>query len=148
MQICILFKLMCPSTRQHHWKYFCVNVLIPISSNVRTITFDVSNRKWQDYVYIQCEYKSTKQKIKHLLREEWCKCKVCASGTLSASRIRKFSAIFRSTISSSSVAQLFGESMWHHRLCYNPQKEMCCIVRPKYWFVATVCYHWVVDCNS
>ena len=23
------------------------------------------NRKWQDYVYIQCEYKSTKQKIKH-----------------------------------------------------------------------------------
>ena len=29
-----------------------------------------SNRKWQDYVYIQCEYKSTKQKIKHLLREE------------------------------------------------------------------------------
>ena len=29
-----------------------------------------STRKWQDYVYIQCEYKSTKQKIKHLLREE------------------------------------------------------------------------------
>ena len=28
-----------------------------------------NNRKWQDYVYIQCEYKSTKQKIKHLLRE-------------------------------------------------------------------------------
>ena len=28
------------------------------------------NRKWQDYVYIQCEYKCTKQKIKHLLREE------------------------------------------------------------------------------
>ena len=28
------------------------------------------NRKWQDYVYIQCEYKSTKKKIKHLLREE------------------------------------------------------------------------------
>ena len=27
-------------------------------------------RKWQDYVYIQCEYKSTKPKIKHLLREE------------------------------------------------------------------------------
>ena len=27
-------------------------------------------RKWQDYVYIQCEYKSTKQQIKHLLREE------------------------------------------------------------------------------
>ena len=27
-------------------------------------------RKWQDYVYTQCEYKSTKQKIKHLLREE------------------------------------------------------------------------------
>ena len=31
---------------------------------------DPYNRKWQDYVYIQCEYKSTKQKIKHLLREE------------------------------------------------------------------------------
>ena len=30
----------------------------------------IDNRKWQDYVYIQCEYKSTKQKIKHLLREE------------------------------------------------------------------------------
>ena len=30
----------------------------------------ILNRKWQDYVYIQCEYKSTKQKIKHLLREE------------------------------------------------------------------------------
>ena len=30
----------------------------------------VANRKWQDYVYIQCEYKSTKQKIKHLWREE------------------------------------------------------------------------------
>ena len=29
-----------------------------------------SYRKWQDYVYIQCEYKSTKPKIKHLLREE------------------------------------------------------------------------------
>ena len=29
----------------------------------------LSTRKWQDYVYIQCEYKSTKQKIKHLLRE-------------------------------------------------------------------------------
>ena len=28
------------------------------------------SRKWQDYVYIQCEYKSTKQKIKHLLRGE------------------------------------------------------------------------------
>ena len=28
------------------------------------------HRKWQDYVYIQCEYKSTKQKIKHLLWEE------------------------------------------------------------------------------
>ena len=31
---------------------------------------DPTDRKWQDYVYIQCEYKSTKQKIKHLLREE------------------------------------------------------------------------------
>ena len=34
------------------------------------ICFKVNDRKWQDYVYIQCEYKSTKQKIKHLLREE------------------------------------------------------------------------------
>ena len=34
----------------------------------RTVT--MFDRKWQDYVYIQCEYKSTKQKIKHLLREE------------------------------------------------------------------------------
>ena len=32
--------------------------------------YKLLNRKWQDYVYIQCEYKSTKQKIKHLLREE------------------------------------------------------------------------------
>ena len=32
--------------------------------------FLLTYRKWQDYVYIQCEYKSTKQKIKHLLREE------------------------------------------------------------------------------
>ena len=36
--------------------------------NVNKMQF--GNRKWQDYVYIQCEYKSTKQKIKHLLREE------------------------------------------------------------------------------
>ena len=34
------------------------------------IILNIYNRKWQDYVYIQCEYKSTKQKIKHLLREE------------------------------------------------------------------------------
>ena len=34
------------------------------------IVWHKTNRKWQDYVYIQCEYKSTKQKIKHLLREE------------------------------------------------------------------------------
>ena len=30
----------------------------------------IFDRKWQDYVHIQYEYKSTKQKIKHLLREE------------------------------------------------------------------------------
>ena len=31
------------------------------------LTDDLENRKWQDYVYIQCEYKSTKQKmIEHL----------------------------------------------------------------------------------
>ena len=41
------------------------------ASNVAlNINIELSNRKWQDYVYIQCEYKSTKQKIKHLLREE------------------------------------------------------------------------------
>ena len=34
------------------------------------VTVFRTNKKWQDYVYIQCEYKSTKQKIKHLLREE------------------------------------------------------------------------------
>ena len=34
------------------------------------LTLTMTSRKWQDYVYIQCEYKSTKQKIKHLLREE------------------------------------------------------------------------------
>ena len=39
-------------------------------SNTRHPLVYISDRKWQDYVYIQCEYKSTKQKIKHLLREE------------------------------------------------------------------------------
>ena len=34
------------------------------------LTLKGHNRKWQDYVYIQCEYKSTKKKIKHMLREE------------------------------------------------------------------------------
>ena len=34
------------------------------------LILNCTNRKWQEYVYIQCEYKSTKQKIKHLLREE------------------------------------------------------------------------------
>ena len=42
-----------------------------IQENEEILWNDVNrNRKWQDYVYIQCEYKSTKQKIKHLLREE------------------------------------------------------------------------------
>ena len=40
----------------------CNNVMYNSEENL--------DRKWQDYVYIQCEYKSTKQKIKHLLREE------------------------------------------------------------------------------
>ena len=44
----------------------CINYT---QHNWECLSFDV-NRKWQDYVYIQCEYKSTKQKIKHLLREE------------------------------------------------------------------------------
>ena len=37
---------------------------------ISKVYINKGNRKWQDYVYIQCEYKSTKQKIKHLLREE------------------------------------------------------------------------------
>ena len=51
------------------WK---VRLAYPIwVTNVEIVnTDDNGNRKWQDYVYIQCEYKSTKQKIKHLLREE------------------------------------------------------------------------------
>ena len=56
--------------------YFSVNILdMDGVINKYTIWCFVDkkfpiNRKWQDYVYIQCEYKSTKQKIKHLLREE------------------------------------------------------------------------------
>ena len=46
----------------------CVQ-LTHFSSGDRNDIF-IAHRKWQDYVYIQCEYKSTKQKIKHLLREE------------------------------------------------------------------------------
>ena len=54
--------VMCVSTI--HWlANWCLNKMVDILQT----TF---NRKWQDYVYIQCEYKSTKQKIKHLLREE------------------------------------------------------------------------------
>ena len=54
------------------WPLFNLELLqnhihIVISLNIINYLFD---RKWQDYVYIQCEYKSTKQKIKHLLREE------------------------------------------------------------------------------
>ena len=41
------------------------------TTETKNLEYDkYDNRKWQDYVYIQCEYKSTKQKIKHLLREE------------------------------------------------------------------------------
>ena len=53
-------------------KYHLTRIWNPIvgvrPSHHRLIS--IRNRKWQDYVYIQCEYKSTKQKIKHLLREE------------------------------------------------------------------------------
>ena len=42
-------------------------IILPNGNKIDSIFY---NRKWQDYVYIQCEYKSTKQKIKHLLREE------------------------------------------------------------------------------
>ena len=49
------------------WLYYYTGhgIQLPFS-----VCFQNTNRKWQDYVYIQCEYKSTKQKIKHLLREE------------------------------------------------------------------------------
>ena len=53
-------------TRYSLQMYFRCNILIFAVSN----KYVLKNRKWQDYVYIQCEYKSTKQKIKHLLREE------------------------------------------------------------------------------
>ena len=43
---------------------------IVCTQSIQTPAYVISIRKWQDYVYIQCEYKSTKQKIKHLLREE------------------------------------------------------------------------------
>ena len=49
----------------HHNDCYNVNII-----NDGTNNNDNTDRKWQDYVYIQCEYKSTKQKIKHLLREE------------------------------------------------------------------------------
>ena len=47
-----------------------VGKLVPILFRPQMLIDGLANRKWQDYVYIQCEYKSTKQKIKHLLREE------------------------------------------------------------------------------
>ena len=61
-----------------HWgqvTHLCVSKLTIIGSDIglspdRRQAIIWTNRKWQDYVYIQCEYKSTKQKIKHLLREE------------------------------------------------------------------------------
>ena len=45
-------------------------ILLSGQETLSVISFNSFDRKWQDYVYIQCEYKSTKQKIKHLLREE------------------------------------------------------------------------------
>ena len=50
------------------WPHICQQTLIIIAMIYWHPA--LLNRKWQDYVYIQCEYKSTKQKIKHLLREE------------------------------------------------------------------------------
>ena len=47
-----------------------MNATVSLPHSEMWLTFELCNRKWQDYVYIQCEYKSTKQKIKHLLREE------------------------------------------------------------------------------
>ena len=49
----------------HHYHWFWEFHVVLV--HPKTV---LTNRKWQDYVYIQCEYKSTKQKIKHLLREE------------------------------------------------------------------------------
>ena len=48
----------------------CVHIFKQSISAPTLNYIHTTNRKWQDYVYIQCEYKSTKQKIKHLLREE------------------------------------------------------------------------------
>ena len=47
--------------------FIAMQMLYSIGNKVYYYYHD--HRKWQDYVYIQCEYKSTKQKIKHLLRE-------------------------------------------------------------------------------
>ena len=51
-------------------KYFTHECMITLYYSFVFTYLIYCNRKWQDYVYIQCEYKSTKQKIKHLLREE------------------------------------------------------------------------------
>ena len=51
-------------------KYRMINVCATHAKAGTRYMKNIHNRKWQDYVYIQCEYKSTKQKIKHLLREE------------------------------------------------------------------------------
>ena len=64
-------------TERRRHKVYWSEVISKITDKMNTEWFDINcqvdkkyDRKWQDYVYIQCEYKSTKQKIKHLLREE------------------------------------------------------------------------------
>ena len=62
-----------------NWNNYSIKFVNWLFSMIAKSSFETSpkqprttwrHRKWQDYVYIQCEYKSTKQKIKHLLREE------------------------------------------------------------------------------
>ena len=47
-----------------------IHLANPFNDDHSSRAIAMFNRKWQDYVYIQCEYKSTKQKVKHLLRDE------------------------------------------------------------------------------
>ena len=76
--VCVITSIVMIMTVNHYNNVFATTALINTSSiymayfspDMLTYFKDLTNRKWQDYVYIQCEYKSTKQKIKHLLREE------------------------------------------------------------------------------
>ena len=68
----MLYEYVCNSIHQMRplvWAV-CVFTETAITQKAVCEIYTDTDRKWQDYVYIQCEYKSTKQKIKHLLREE------------------------------------------------------------------------------